>query len=178
MLLMDLEKDVVEDRDAPTKAQCDSFKAPAVPFGSPVILWPRGVRGTSKSEAMIGWAMRSNGTATSIFAVDQHGGFRVWEQARHIDDPTLKRSSDIRAEGGWDFTEFDKLERERRDDIDKRLSALETALVTNGTSDREVLLLLAKKAGMTGYSKMKNDELRQKLVELRSAESSTETTES
>jgi len=176
-LLMDLEPDEVVDRDAPSKAECDAFKSPCVPFGSPIVFFPRGMRGNSKQDVMIGWAMKSNGTTTSVFAVDQYGGFRVWEQALHIDDPNLRRSPDIRAEGAWDFTEFDKLERERREDIDRRLSALESALLSEVNTDREVLLVMAKKAGLTGYSKMKNGEIRQKLVEMQSGEQAAETTE-
>lgn len=86
----------------------------------------------------------------------------------HVGDPKLKNPN-IRDNGSWDFTESDHAADAVHADLEKRIAALESALLGDSGSEREFLMLLARKAGMNGYSKMKNEEIRKALIEQRDA---------
>lgn len=164
--------------ELPTKEQIDSFQAPEVLIGQPVAYYPLAITNSrAPSMGTVVWVGQNN-RIIRIVEVDQHGRTLVREAVRHINDPKLKLNEDQREAGAWDFTPFYKAECAIRDDIEDRIAALEQAMINPDLkSDRQMLLLQAKKLGMRGYSTMRSADLKTAIVAAIAAQTETETTE-
>lgn len=149
----------------PTKAEIDAFVAPKVLVGQPVVYYPMAnVNSRKPSMGTAIWTGQNN-RIINILEVDHYGRTLVREAVRHVSDPKLKLNDDQREFGAWDYTPFYKHECEIRDDIEERIASLEQAVINPDLkSDRQVLLLTAKKLGMRGYSTMRSADLRQAIV--------------
>ncbi len=161
----------------PTKAEIDSFVAPEVLVGQDVLYYPMAnVNSRKPSMGKIIWTGQ-NQRIVNILEVDAYGRTLVRECVRYITDPKLKLNEDQREFGAWDYTPFYKRECEIRDDIEERIASVEQALINpDMKSDRQMLLLTAKKLGLRGYSTMRSAELRQAIVKAK-AESGEEKTD-
>ncbi len=93
--------------------EVQEFKMPVPQPGQSVMWYANGDR-TGKREVC--WVLRVGSRNVELrpaSGLTRPGVF-------HIDDPRIRQSEDIRKDGGWDFTDKDKLDDAR----DKKLEAL------------------------------------------------------
>lgn len=105
------------------------FDMPEVRIGTPVVFY---ATGQVVGHPMLGFVVRISRTGRTIMIRTSDG--RVFEGARHCDDPKLEMSVDIRESGCWDFTPEWKRHEAEMVEIKARLSALES----KSKSDKKV----------------------------------------
>lgn len=79
----------------------------------------------------------------------------------HIDDPKVKHNQFVRDKGAWDHTEQEIFVRRERNSVLRRLRAIENAVLSSQMATREMLIDRCKELGLTGYSTMKNGDIRE-----------------
>lgn len=145
----------------PTKAEIDSFVAPDILIGSKVLYYPHAILNSrTPSMGTVIWKGQ-NGRIITIQEVDFYGRTLIREAVRHVDDPKLRLNEDQREFGAWDFTPFDKADRDWKRQIEKHLKAIDIAFIGPTKSDRELLMFHAARLGLKGYSTKKNEVVRE-----------------
>lgn len=154
--------EAVAELTAEEQKAIETFKPPMVRVGQSVAFYPMGNVGKKYD---VGVVARVWGRLVDI-VIFGRGMHTFKSSVRHVDDPKLALNESQRENGSWDFTEFEKHERQERIAINKRLTNLEQALVhCSIAGDRNVLMNRAKTLGLKGYTKAKNADIRKAIMQ-------------
>ena len=96
------------------------FTPPTVTLGEPVVFYKDGQRATGNGEAAQVLGVSTSGRSATLKLYN--GKYQTG--VRHIDDPGLQDSEELRQNGAWEFTDM----RKRADALEERVKALEQAL--------------------------------------------------
>lgn len=138
-----------------TDQELNSFVMPRPDVGD-VVRWYRfGVANESQASAATVTRILDSSIDVSVIL----GGAKF--AVRHINDPRLKMSSDMRAEGAWDFTAKFYKDLARDSEFDQRLRELEDRLEPASTSSLNDLWELrrsVKELAGKGWQKLNKEE--------------------
>lgn len=145
----------VEEKRAVTDQELNSFVMPRPSVGD-VVRWYRfGVANESQASAATVTRILDSSIDVSVIL----GGAKF--AVRHINDPRLRMSSDMRAEGAWDYTDAFYKQLARDSEFDQRLRELEDRLTPESTSSLNDLWELrrsVKDIAGKGWQKLTKDE--------------------
>jgi hypothetical protein len=141
--------------EAPTQEEILLFEMPSVDVGTPIEYFPTAVR---SGEPRLGFVVRVSRTGRNVVVRTSDGGW--FDAVRHIDDPKLQMNQDMRENGAWDRTEYDKELNKRLESIEKRISDMQSSV--EFVSKR----LTGKSASPPVAEKTPYHELREKAIDL------------
>ena len=108
----------------PTQEEILLFEMPGIDLGTPVEYFPNAVR--NSGEPRLGFVVRVSRTGRNVVIRTSDGGW--FDAVRHIDDPKLQLNQDMRENGAWDRTEYDKELNKRLESIDKRIADMQSSV--------------------------------------------------
>jgi len=104
--------------DPDLKDRIVDFSMPSVPVGTAVLWYPMGRR---SAMPMVAYVLHCGARTTQLYLASG----RRMDAVRHLADPKLELNSDQRENGAWDFTEQHKEFISFREEMERRLAALE-----------------------------------------------------
>ena len=140
----------------PTQEEILLFEMPGIDLGTPVEYFPNAVR--NSGEPRLGFVVRVSRTGRKVVIRTTDGG--CFDAVRHIDDPKLKLNQDMRENGAWDRTEYDKELNKRLESMDKRIADMKSSVAF--VSKR----LTGKAAAPPAAEKTPYHDLREKAIDL------------
>lgn len=137
----------------------EQWAPPRVLAGQVVEFYPYGQRNGRTTLAQV---KRCKGRTCTVRDLETG---KIYQSCRHVDDPKLAISDDLRQDGGWDFTEDERQRQAELQDFRDRLRILEGAVLRGG--EREFLLMQAKVWGIPGVQKKPSDTIKKLIAEAR-----------
>jgi|TARA_R110000824_G_scaffold180900_4_gene361504 hypothetical protein len=142
--------------ETPTQEEVLLFEMPDVDVGTPVEYYPNAV--LNSGEPRLGFVVRISRTGRNVVIRTSDGGW--FDAVRHIDDPKLQLNQDMRENGAWGRTEYDK-------ELSKRLNTIEDRLASMQSSvDFVSKRLTGKSVSLPAAEKTPYHELREKAIGL------------